>query len=231
MKPRPLLTAAAVCAAACSSGVMDATPDGTWVGTITTQGNVTTVVNESGSVWGGTARLVEEASIGVEVGDDAYMLGRVEGLAASEDRIYVGDRQVPAWRAYDWNGRHLRNFGRQGQGPGEFQSVVSVGVDGERRVWMDDMRGGRLLVYSADGEQVATIRKVPPHVSGGYPPIVVTPDGHGWIWGLERTDSPRSRSIFIPYALDGSTGEPVRVPEFEAPPIFVVEGSDGRRVC
>jgi len=28
---------------------------GTWVGTIATEGNITTVVNESGSVWGGTA--------------------------------------------------------------------------------------------------------------------------------------------------------------------------------
>ena len=39
--------------------------DGTWVGTITTEGNVTTVINEAGSVWGGAATLVEEASIGV----------------------------------------------------------------------------------------------------------------------------------------------------------------------
>ena len=47
---------------AAGCGAPDTTPDadGTWVGTITTEGNVTTVVNESGSVWGGTARLVED---------------------------------------------------------------------------------------------------------------------------------------------------------------------------
>ncbi len=47
--------------------------DGTWVGTITTEGNVTTVVNESGSVWG-DVELVEEASIGVLDGDDPMLV-------------------------------------------------------------------------------------------------------------------------------------------------------------
>ena len=52
----------------CSAEAPQSSSDGTWVGTITAEGNVTTVINESGSVWGGTATLVEEASIGVESG-------------------------------------------------------------------------------------------------------------------------------------------------------------------
>jgi hypothetical protein len=39
------------------------------------------VINESGSVWGGTARLVEEASIGVEAGNERYMLGNVLSIS------------------------------------------------------------------------------------------------------------------------------------------------------
>ena len=54
--------------------------NGAWVGTTTTEGNVTTVVNESGSVWGGTATLVEEASIGVESGVLTAGQGEVENL-------------------------------------------------------------------------------------------------------------------------------------------------------
>ncbi len=45
---------------ACTSPEPEADTAAAWVGTITIEGNVTTVVNESGSVWGGTARLVEE---------------------------------------------------------------------------------------------------------------------------------------------------------------------------
>ena len=70
---------------ACTSPEPEANPDGAWVGTITTEGTVTTVVNESGSVWGGVATLVEEASIGVETGADAYMFGGVTGVYATDE--------------------------------------------------------------------------------------------------------------------------------------------------
>ncbi|MCH7824022.1 MAG: hypothetical protein IH849_04410 [Acidobacteria bacterium] len=65
---------------ACATQEEAVDPEGTWVGTITTEGDVTTVVTESGSVWGGTATLVEEASIGVEAGADEYMFGSVAGI-------------------------------------------------------------------------------------------------------------------------------------------------------
>ncbi len=51
------------------AGAADA---GAWVGAFTTEGNVTTVVNESGSLWGAPATLVEEASIGVVEGADEF---------------------------------------------------------------------------------------------------------------------------------------------------------------
>ena len=68
---RLLLGTTVLIAAACSSGIPAADSEGTWVGTITTEGNVTIVANESGSVWGGTATLVEELSVGVDPGADA----------------------------------------------------------------------------------------------------------------------------------------------------------------
>ena len=97
MKLRPIVVLSAVGIAVAACGPQESPTDatGTWVGTITTEGNVTTVVNESGSVWGGTARLVEELSIGVDVGDDAYMFGRPGGVHAFGGRIYVIDQQVP----------------------------------------------------------------------------------------------------------------------------------------
>jgi len=67
-----MLLAAAV---ACGGGDAGTSFDPAWVGTITTEDKVTTVINESGSVWGGTATLVEEASIGVETGAPEYMFG------------------------------------------------------------------------------------------------------------------------------------------------------------
>jgi len=79
----------AVLATACGPQESSPEADTTWVGTITTEGDVTTVINESGSVWGGTARLVEEASIGVESGPEEHMLGQITALYATDDEIYV----------------------------------------------------------------------------------------------------------------------------------------------
>ena len=118
--------------AACSSSEPADIADGTWVGTITTEGNVTTVVNESGSVWGGTARLIEELSIGVESGADEYMFGRVAGIAVQDDRLYVLDSQVPTVRVFDLNGNYLLDIGQEGQGPGEYErpNAIDVGSEG-----------------------------------------------------------------------------------------------------
>ena len=106
-------------ALACSAPPEVDSADGTWVGTITTEGNVTTVVNESGSVWGGAARLVEEASIGVESGSQEYMFGQVVGVFATDQHIYVVDRQLPRVRRYTLDGEFAGDLGRDGQGPGE----------------------------------------------------------------------------------------------------------------
>ncbi len=93
---------------------------GTWVGTITAVGTVTTVVNESGSVWGGTATLVEEASIGVEADADEYMFGLVNSVYATDDRIYVADVQIPAVRVYD-NEEIVDAFDAEGRYLGEVE--------------------------------------------------------------------------------------------------------------
>jgi len=130
--------------------------NGPWRGTITTEGNVTTVVNESGSVWGGTAKLIEEASIGVEQGADEYMFGSVRALYLTEDHVYVVDRQVPAVRAYDNEGVFIRTYGSEGQGPGAYTMPETVAADASGRVFVLDNRLRRINVYAPSGEPVDT---------------------------------------------------------------------------
>ena len=124
-----------------------------WRGTITTEGNVTTVVNESGSVWGGTATLVEESSIGVASGPEEYMLAQISALYATDREIYVLDSGTSKVRIYDLAGNHLRSFGREGQGPGEFgrfPADVAVGLGG--RIFVNDHTNRRINIYNAEGE-------------------------------------------------------------------------------
>jgi len=148
--------AAAISFNACAPQDDTAERDGTWVGTITTEGNVTTVVNESGSVWGGTARLVEEASIGVAAGADEYMFGQIDAVYATDDRIYVIDSQVPAVRVYAQDGTFVHDLGGRGQGPGEFTAPTMVAADADGRVFVLDSRLDRINVYDAGGDVVDT---------------------------------------------------------------------------
>ncbi len=144
----------ALAVVACATQEDVAESDDTWVGTITTEGNVTTVVNESGSVWGGVARLVEELSIGVDAGEEPYMFGRVGGVAATDDRIYVLDRQVNAVRVYDQGGAHLFDIGTGGQGPGEFDRPDFMALDGLGNVYVHGR--GEIEIFSADGKHLDT---------------------------------------------------------------------------
>jgi hypothetical protein len=144
--------------AGCGGDAATASADGTWVGDVSTDGNVTTVRNEAGSKWGGAATLVEEGSIGVETGAPEYMLGSIAGLWIDDEEIYLIDTQVPIVRVYDLDGRHLRDIGAEGQGPGEYERPRSVLVGPDGRVYVSDAGGDRINVYSHDGESLETWR-------------------------------------------------------------------------
>jgi len=125
-----------------------------WQGTAVTEGDVTTVRTESGSVWQGTAKLVEELSIGEEIGEEPYMLGRISAVSATDDRIYALDAQVPIVRAYDQEGVHLFDIGRGGQGPGEFEQPTFMALDRLGNVFV--LGQGEIEIFSPDGEHLDT---------------------------------------------------------------------------
>lgn len=188
--------------AACSAADDPAASAGSWVGDITTTGNVTTVLNQSGSVWGGPATLVEEASIGVDTGEDAYMLGNVEGVAVAGERIYVLDRTVAKVRVYDLSGRHLMDIGRPGQGPGELENPYLLAVS----------RGGSLAVrtfagvewFDVDGNYIRSVNEP----GGIILPFLFDDEGTVYApasWADETSGS--RQSGLVPLRPDGSRGE------------------------
>lgn len=224
MTARSLVAVSLISLAAAACGARDDVPDSddTWAGTITTEGNVTTVVNESGSVWGGTATLVEELSIGVEAGADAYMLGRPAGLFATEDEVYVVDQQVPIVRVYDWRGAHLRDIGREGQGPGEYMRPGAVIVGHDGRVYVSEWgTGGRINVYSASGEALDTWTWSRGPVETYGSDVLLRHDGSvllraNWYPPGERLDRGALRTGWQEVGPDGPIGEPIEQPDLEA---------------
>jgi len=195
-------------AVACSGQQGAETAEGTWVGTITTEGNVTTVVNESGSVWGGTATLVEETSIGVEAGAEEYMFGELSAVHVDGERIYVVDRQAPIVRVYDYDGNYLDSLGGPGEGPGEYSSPASIATAPDGRIFLLDPQV--LLVYSAEGEPLG--RWQVGFSNWGIYPIGVDDDGVPWLPTAEIDSSGHlGRSVVQAVGPDGRVGEPIWV--------------------
>ena len=136
MRPFLLIPAMlSVVLAACTTEPIDPAY-GPWVGTITTEGNVTTVANESGSAWGGTATLVEEASIGVDAGADEYMFGSVDALYLTENHVYVVEVDVEGAVTIDCN--HLAVFWK----PDDRARGVREGRGGRRSGHLSERRPG-----------------------------------------------------------------------------------------
>jgi hypothetical protein len=89
---------------------------------------------------------------GSEVNDDRYIFARVtaEALAGRGDgHLLVLDIQGKRILEYDAAGRHVRSFGREGDGPGEFRYPTAIALGGGDSVWAFDL--GRISVFPPGG--------------------------------------------------------------------------------
>ncbi len=224
----PLALVAVLAIAACGGPGGESSAASEWVSESISEGDITTVRTISGSVWGGTATLEEEASIGVESGDDAYMLGSVRAIAEFEGEIFVLDQQVPVVRVYDLTGQHLRDLGAEGSGPGELQRPESMVVDDDGRIYIRDPRNGRIMILSTQGEELGIIR-----ITSGFStsnPMVITTDGTLYNYELlnQGSDVTDWKLGMVPlYEDEEMEGDPIEAPEFDYEPPQIVARREG----
>lgn len=208
--------------AACSSGGTNG--NGTaWEATYDTIGDTIVVRTVAGSVWGDTAQLVPEVSIGMFDGPEEYMFGDIVSLAMADDgTIYVMDRQAPALRVYNADGSYRTTFGREGGGPGEYQRPDGgLGVLSDGRILLRDPANARIQVYSPEGESLNTWR-----IRGGFNTssrmIVDTQDRAHAIILLDPEASVRDWQMGLVQILpDGTPGDTLVEPDtgYEPPRI------------
>ena len=161
--------------------------------------------------------VVEQASIGVEAGEDAYMLNRPFDIKVdAEGRIYVLDWGDTNIRVYDPEGIHLRTIGRKGQGPGEFDTPCYIDIGADGHLYLMDGRNQRVTVFTAEGEHVRDFR-----VKGFYSGMACDPDG-GLFVQTQTTQKeiavsddlqeiPMLTSI---HRIDASTGDSAHIGDF-----------------
>ena len=52
---------------------------------------------------------------------------------------------------FDRNGRFLKTWGRKGMGPGEFDTIHTIALDSQERVFVGDRQNNRIQIFDAEG--------------------------------------------------------------------------------
>lgn len=137
---------------ACSGDSVTEDVTGSWVAETAERGDTTVVRTVGGSVWGDTMTLVPDVAIGEFEGPTEAVFGRIAGLDVFPDgRIVVSDAQAHEVRIFSPEGQLLRQFGGEGDGPGEFRGPDHLRVTGDRIVVRDN-NAHRFSVFTSDGE-------------------------------------------------------------------------------
>lgn len=125
------------------------------------------------------ARLVPVVSIGpktLAMTDSPDEFGGVNSVALGPDgNVYVADGRNLEVRVFGLDGAHRRTFGREGEGPGEFQRLSSLAWAGDRLLTFDPMLG-RVGEWSAAGEWLGQ-RRTRGRITGGGGAIRLFPVG------------------------------------------------------
>jgi hypothetical protein len=92
-------------------------------------------------------------SLGQLDGPDENVFGSVAELVVdARGRFYVYDVQDAQIRLYDERGRFVRNIGRKGGGPGEYQYVLGMAIINDTVLAIRDMNAARITYFFPDGK-------------------------------------------------------------------------------
>lgn len=120
-----------------------------------------------------------------EVGD--FIFSEIRTIEVDDEgNIYVADSKEVCVKVFDKNGKHIRTFGKKGQGPGEIQFFTRVHMFAGKEIMIYDGGNNRLSFYSLDGEFLREIS------TGKYRFTRAIPDSKGNIIGQVRVFGDRS---------------------------------------
>lgn len=128
-----------------------------WVAQWDTVGDTVVVHTISGSVWGVPRDMEVVETIGVLDGAEELMFGSLRQMAVDDEGgIYAFDGQVPALRYFDASGSYVKTLGREGAGPGEYQSFANgLAIRSDGKIVLLDPQNTRINVYEPDGTYFA----------------------------------------------------------------------------
>ncbi len=176
-----------------------------------------------------TPKLTELWSVGGENDPQAELINRpYEIRLAADGTVYVLDWGDCCVRVFDPRGKFLRQVGRKGQGPGDFDTPCWFDVDDQGRIHVTDMRNMRVTRYDAAGKFESSFRLTKPSS-----PLRV--DSRGRIWtGETSTGEPQLSGDFkviqrmlTVVRYDGDGRNPLRLGPFASDKMMMKAVSGG----
>jgi hypothetical protein len=167
-----------------------------WKGTITTENGVTVVQNPKEPMHGEEALVLEEdLAIGESTSEGDYLFSSIRAITVDDaGNIYVLDMKENHILAFDNTGKHLRTFGRTGQGPGEFSTALTMGLTNRNVIVIEDLRN-RLVYFSTEGEHIrnlptakTAVRRISVDSRSNILGIVTVRDGENSRYELSKYD-------------------------------------------
>ena len=103
--------------------------------------------------------FIEDLSIGGEEADENYMFVRpIDIDSDSFGNIYVLDYRDCTIKKYNTQGKHIKNIGRKGQGPGEFQMPLFLQISQDDKIYVGDILAKNIAIFSVNGDYLKTIK-------------------------------------------------------------------------
>lgn len=97
--------------------------------------------------------LIEDLCIGDETEDENYMFSVIRSVQVDDDEdIFVLNWKPKCIKVFDREGRHIRTFGKVGQGPGEIQDPLRMYLAGGNDITILDWANHRFSYYSKAGK-------------------------------------------------------------------------------
>jgi hypothetical protein len=122
--------------------------------------------------------LKQDLLIGQEAGDESYMFSELRSVQVDDqENIYVLDWKDISIKIFDKTGKHLRTFGKKGQGPGEIQTPTRMLLTPGGKLAILDSGNRRIAFYSLTGE---CLKEIP---TAKWSLIRMSVDSRSYIYG------------------------------------------------